>query len=573
MRLRTKIILGALAASLGGAWLASPAFIKWQVHKRYPEVTVGSARLGLGKVYLSDVSFERSWVGGTLRSVVVTWSGDVDITGGDVIVMVDDKPKPPAMTEPTRRNITYRDLVVKVEDEKHGADAELAGVHSGKGDEVCWTSLHVSTIGQYEAGSIPTIPPGTALTGPGCAARDGSSAHVDTVTFSVMEIPFVSPGVAQTAEGVTFDGPKREITAKRVALDLKDPVGEDFGVEATDASVDLLDTPLAHAGTLTVKHPMIKADPENRHHPLPVTFKDVVAKSGQVFDVKISGLQLHVNPSRETMEAWGEEPCQTWVDALPDGLRSPPLAGLQFEPDEFRFYVSVRPKVGIRLSNCHVKKDSCAGIQAIRQPFKYTVYNGGTAAERETGPGTPGWTRLIDAGPVPMAVVNTEDYSFRSHMGFIPQALENSLVADVEAGKFLRGGSTIEMQLAKNLWLDRTKTLGRKAEELFLAMALDSCLSKDDILETYVNVIEFGPGVYGVHDGAAYWFKKLPSELTPTEAFWLASILPHPEKAGEPTPDALRGAEALMRMLSKEGRIPMLADTVPDDTTGWVANQ
>ena len=183
------------------------------------------------------------------------------------------------------------------------------------------------------------------------------------------------------------------------------------------------------------------------------------------------------------------------------------------------------------------------------------------------------WIHLADTGPMPMAVINTEDYLFRQHGGFIPRALQDSLQADMDAGKFVRGGSTIEMQLAKNLWLDRTKTLGRKAQELFLAMALDSCLTKDEILETYLNVVEFGPGIYGIWAGSHYWFKKEPSELQPVEAFWLASILPHPETAGPPTPAALKATNGLMRMLNKEGRIPSLADTVPDDTAGWVVNQ
>jgi membrane peptidoglycan carboxypeptidase len=155
---------------------------------------------------------------------------------------------------------------------------------------------------------------------------------------------------------------------------------------------------------------------------------------------------------------------------------------------------------------------------------------------------------------MPTAVMNSEDYGFRSHRGFIPQAYDSAMVDDLKAGKFVRGGSTITMQLAKNLWLRRDKTIGRKVQELFLTMALESCLSKDEIMETYLNVVEFGPMVYGIHDGARYWFHKPPTELTPVEAFWLAGILTNPHAGRAPTPGALDRTAKLMARLASMGR-------------------
>jgi membrane peptidoglycan carboxypeptidase len=118
------------------------------------------------------------------------------------------------------------------------------------------------------------------------------------------------------------------------------------------------------------------------------------------------------------------------------------------------------------------------------------------------------------------------------------------------------------MQLAKNLWLTREKTLGRKVQEFFLSQALESCYSKDEIMELYLNVVEFGPNQYGVGNGSMYWFHKGPGELVPTEAFWLASILPRPSRTQPPTDSSLKRVEGLMKRLAEDGRIPNFMDDV-----------
>ena len=126
------------------------------------------------------------------------------------------------------------------------------------------------------------------------------------------------------------------------------------------------------------------------------------------------------------------------------------------------------------------------------------------------------------------------------------------------------------MQLAKNLWLTRDKTLGRKVQEFFLAQGIESCYSKDEIMELYLNVVEFGPNQYGIESGTKYWFKKGPGELAPQEAFWLASILPKPSRTGPPTDASLKRIDGLMKRFANDGRIPDFSlDIVEDDIVNW----
>ncbi len=157
---------------------------------------------------------------------------------------------------------------------------------------------------------------------------------------------------------------------------------------------------------------------------------------------------------------------------------------------------------------------------------------------------------------MPLAAIALEDPGFPHHRGIIAQALENSLKMNVEAQKFVRGCSTITMQLAKNIWLRRDKSLGRKVQEAILALSLESCLNKDEILALYLNVVEYGANLYGIGPAAHRYFKTAPAGLDPVQAFYLASILPAPKKASPPTEERLKQTAKLMRRLAENGHLP-----------------
>ncbi len=146
------------------------------------------------------------------------------------------------------------------------------------------------------------------------------------------------------------------------------------------------------------------------------------------------------------------------------------------------------------------------------------------------GPRNPDWTPY-GAFPAALrkAVVAAEDANFYSHDGVDYEAMKEAFKTDLQKGGFVRGGSTITQQLAKNLFLTREKTIIRKVKEIVLARRLDDTLSKRRILELYLNVVELGPMVYGVGRASRYYFGKAPSSLTLRECTFLAAMLPGPK--------------------------------------------
>ena len=160
-----------------------------------------------------------------------------------------------------------------------------------------------------------------------------------------------------------------------------------------------------------------------------------------------------------------------------------------------------------------------------------------------TGPQTSGWVKLSDAGWMPEAVIAAEDIRFRSHPGFDLLAIQEAL-ANAQSDERLRGGSTLTQQLAKNLFLDGRRTLRRKLRELLLALSMEERMTKDAILTLYLNVVEFGPGIWGIHDAADAWFLKRPDQLSVREAAFLASILPAPRMWHERIADSGRAPRA-----------------------------
>ena len=123
-----------------------------------------------------------------------------------------------------------------------------------------------------------------------------------------------------------------------------------------------------------------------------------------------------------------------------------------------------------------------------------------------------------------------EDAAFFSHRGLDLTEVPKAVTFNWARGGAARGASTITQQLAKNLFLGREKTLGRKLQELNLAFLLESALGKDRILEIYLNVIEWGPGLYGFRPAARHYFGKEPRALTPKEMAFLVALIPGPVK-------------------------------------------
>lgn len=235
--------------------------------------------------------------------------------------------------------------------------------------------------------------------------------------------------------------------------------------------------------------------------------------------------------------------CDDLVEAIPAELVGP-LYGLRFEGE-----LAAQMRVAIDMAELEATRlqirfaDACqfhtipavADVERFRHPFVHVVYEpDGTRFELATGPGSEAWTPLREISPYLIhAVLLHEDGGFLHHHGFSVAAIRRAIVRNLESGRFAAGGSTITMQLAKNLFLSREKTLARKVQEALLTWWLETALEKREILELYLNVIEYGAGTYGIRAAAERFFGLQPAELGPAEAAYVAALLPQPSVSEE----------------------------------------
>ncbi|WP_296819994.1 monofunctional biosynthetic peptidoglycan transglycosylase [Brevundimonas sp.] len=158
------------------------------------------------------------------------------------------------------------------------------------------------------------------------------------------------------------------------------------------------------------------------------------------------------------------------------------------------------------------------------------------------------WRGLNDISPdLVDAVIAAEDARFCSHQGFDLEAIQEALEENAN-GRRMRGGSTISQQTAKNVFLWPGRDWVRKGLEAGYTVLIEAIWTKRRIVEVYLNVAEWGPGVYGAEAAARHWFGKSASELTRTEAARLAAILPSPRRyqASEPGPYVRRRARSIL---------------------------
>lgn len=141
------------------------------------------------------------------------------------------------------------------------------------------------------------------------------------------------------------------------------------------------------------------------------------------------------------------------------------------------------------------------------------------------------WVPLSQISPYLIkAVLIAEDDKFWRHEGFDYEAIQKAVEKDIREKRFKLGGSTISQQLAKNLYLSPSKNPLRKIAEAVITWRMEKILSKKRILELYLNVVEWGDGIFGVEVASRYYFGKAAADLTPYEAARLAAVLPNPRK-------------------------------------------
>lgn len=190
--------------------------------------------------------------------------------------------------------------------------------------------------------------------------------------------------------------------------------------------------------------------------------------------------------------------------------------------------------LNVKIDLTTLRQVARAQPQALNRPFVYqaTLFDG-RRRNVMVGPSNSAFTPLAQ---VPRALIRavllSEDSMFMSHQGFDFFELKNDLFAQFTAPDHgehvLRGASTLTQQLAKNLFLSRERTYARKVREAFLTLALEAAIPKERLLEIYLNIIEWGPGLNGVGEAAAHYFGKQPLQLSVKEAAYLATLIPSP---------------------------------------------
>ncbi|MCX2742184.1 biosynthetic peptidoglycan transglycosylase [Pontibacter anaerobius] len=173
-------------------------------------------------------------------------------------------------------------------------------------------------------------------------------------------------------------------------------------------------------------------------------------------------------------------------------------------------------------------------IEKINSSFTHTMFEYGKPIRTFTvGPANPFYAPISQISPyLRNAILTAEDAGFYNHNGFHEEAFRQAIIKNLKEGEFARGGSTISMQLVKNVFLTRQKTIARKVEEAIIVWMIENLdlVSKNRLFEVYLNIIEWGPDVYGAKDASRFYFGKQPSELNLAEAIFLTSIIPSPKR-------------------------------------------
>ncbi|TDE06691.1 transglycosylase domain-containing protein [Flavobacterium hiemivividum] len=233
---------------------------------------------------------------------------------------------------------------------------------------------------------------------------------------------------------------------------------------------------------------------------------------------------------------------QEFISSLPDGLFTN-FQGMQAEGTfdytlDFKFNQNQPDQLvfdsHLKKENLKITKYGQANLTKLNGEFVYrAIINNVLQRPILVGTSNPNYTPTEQISPyLRKSVLTTEDPSFFSHHGFINEAFKQSIIKNIKTKKFARGASTISMQLVKNAFLTREKTLSRKLEEILLVYILENnrIVSKERMLEVYFNIIEWGPNVYGIGEASRFYFQKSPSELTFNECLFLARIIPSPRK-------------------------------------------
>jgi hypothetical protein len=517
-RLRVAgIVLGSIVALLILAYLSAPRVARWYIMRNYPEVKfIASIDIHMnGSVDVWDVVIRRKGLDVELEHVYADYEKNITLERGWVTLDLDK------------------------------FDAALTSLEYD-GKKACWKS-----------GVAETLFVDVALDH-GCFEKNTKVVSLDKATFRLSlpwDIPRVERDQRVEIQHATITIEDRNLKARNILLYGK---AEKPTLNLVNLDISLLDDSVhGSADSIIARHPWLSSGDYQLDHTnvfIPIT-GDAEIDTGHL---GIGGVKIVVNRESESISAKGK--CADWLEALPP-INWWNQHAYNLTRGDLDFSIQTKPpKVKLKV-DCAIKCDAEV-IARLKKKFTYTAYNkAGEPFERESGPRSATWSPLrLMPEHVQKAFVTLEDPGFEWHKGVHRVALLNSLKINLKAGRFVRGGSTITMQLVKNIWLGRQKTLDRKLKEIILATMLERCLSKYEILELYLNVIEFGPKLYGIGPASRHYFSMVPANLSAEEAVYLAKLLPRPNRARRPEEGGIESARRLMGKLRETGRLPEILD-------------
>lgn len=314
---------------------------------------------------------------------------------------------------------------------------------------------------------------------------------------SVRNLRINHPAIART-----------DVVVDRAALDANVFVGENYvGIDSSS---------VVYLGEVSAR-PFVK-----------YTLPDKAEKTGKIYE-----LQLH----SDMMNA------QALFNSFPQGLFES-LEGMQvtgrlkydmaFRLDD-ALPDSVKFNSGMTSEGFRIVRMGRVNLGKMNNTFVFTPYEKDKPVrDIIVGPENPDFVPLNAISPhLRNAVLTSEDYNFMTHKGFNEKAFRVSIATNFKEKKFKRGASTISMQLVKNVYLNRNKTLSRKVEEILIVWLIENgrLVPKDRMYEVYLNIIEWGRNIYGISEAARYYFGKTPSQLDLGESIFLAFVIPSPKRA------------------------------------------
>lgn len=582
------IIACALVVALGALFYVKnvvlPEKAREYVERRHPGVRVlGNITVDPFKATFRSVTVQKEGLVGKLKKVSVLlhfdWSdfkihsAGIYVRGG-TLQWDRDTFKPPQSSGQTKSKdvglVAFQLDLLKVK-EKEATIVARNVVYDGEKGRSCCAEAAIFLHPGFKYSMF--VEDGRVDLKGICMDQD-KRVQVTTLSTTV-KLPRSFPGIGLLekntfdvlATGIKLDPSRKDIWMRNLAIEGL------FDSESTVIQSES-DHLVVKADNFATDHPWVSFSDDGDMEFVVFPHIEMTVPYNGVGPARLTSQDVSVDVNLKESQMSGKASCQEWAAALP----RPKVAALS-SPDFFEgdlsFTVETFPAPAVELDyDCQASCDHPLIQSLTSGEFQYEAYtsDGVTTFSRTTGHLTSNWVPLASL-PVYVAesFINLEDPSFLKHRGLLRGSLVAALRENIRSRRFNIGGSTISQQLAKNLWLTRDRSFSRKGQEALLTMALESCLTKGKILELYMNVVEYAPDVYGLGNASQHYFAKNAQELTPEEAYYLASVLPHPKTVTPPDQGGLDKTRYLMSKLAEDGRIPkgLLISRTSLDTSDW----